>query len=105
MSPREINKKFQNQGFVAVFTSVTTKGTFTHTDTFDFHQGDLPFGKVKAEAVKSLSNIIERHHGRGDHTVTVYGCVWQESRTADELRVGFMPKPVLVRDTEPLFTL
>jgi hypothetical protein len=104
MTPAQINKKYQDQGFVAVFSSTTTKGVFTKTDTFDFHQGYLPFSKVKAEAIKRLSSVIENHHGRGEHTVTIYGLVWAESRKGDELRI-FGSKLELVSDTEVLFTL
>lgn len=87
MTTAQINKKYQDSGYTLVFKS---NGIESETRLESW-----TFGKVKKEAIERLSNILERHYGRGDHTVTVYGLVWQDTRTA----------PILVKDTEVLFTL
>ncbi len=38
---------------------------------------DPPLGQTRRLATERLDEILRRSHGRGDHTVTIYGLVWK----------------------------
>lgn len=83
-------------GYVTVYRS---NGVETGREPSTF-----PFKTVKQIAIDCLSDTLSRHHGRGNHTVTVYGARYVNRTPADRLAVGFLPDYQLT-EVEEVFSL
>ncbi len=62
------------------------------------------FTRIKHIAIQSLKERLDLHHGRGQHSVQVFGMVEKDVSTDREKEIGFMPRIEWVRDEE-LFIL
>jgi hypothetical protein len=82
------------------FAAVFSNNGVEHTVRVRF----TPFKEAKKWAVEMLSNQLERHHGRGEHTVSLFGVNFEDVRSEHEKEVGFPMDMQPVRG-ELLFSL
>jgi hypothetical protein len=80
LSTRQINALYQE--FVAGFY---TDGVQVTQIEYKFYK----FQEAKEAAINTLTGILAANHGRGDHTVKLYGVVYKDITTSEEYKVGF----------------
>jgi hypothetical protein len=79
MTTAEINRRFQR------FVIATTSDGFT--SRFEVKMA-INFNEVKKIAVNHLKGVLDRAHGRGDHTVRIYGLDFVDTATEEQQRNG-----------------
>jgi hypothetical protein len=57
--------------FDALITVYTSNGVETHRSETPWNC--FKYKDIKERAIAYLSHVLDRHHGRGEHTVKIYG--------------------------------
>jgi hypothetical protein len=85
--------------FDALITVYTSNGVETHRSETPWNC--FKYKEIKERAIAYLSHVLDRHHGRGEHTVKIYGAKLVKKQPSP----GFMESEFELKPAEVVFQL